>query len=113
MYCKNCGAEIKDGQPSCQNCGAAILPDNMQSVPNPPMPAKHDVPRCTCCGYVGPWKLAPILRPIDWIIAICLFFFFGAGIVYLLITAAVRSNKNNRAKICPNCKAQNLWTFIY
>ena len=110
MYCKNCGTEIKEGSVFCQNCGAT---QNTQNIPNIPVPTKHDVPRCTCCGYTGPWKLAPIVRPIDWVIAICLFFFFGAGIVYLLITIAIRANKNNRSKICPSCKARNLWTFIY
>ena len=107
MYCKNCGSEMAETAQKCDKCGAAIV----EGVAS--QPTKHDVPKCTCCGYEGPWKVAPLIRPIDWVIGIGLLFFFGGGLVYLLITAIVRSNKSNRAKICPNCKSKNLWTFLY
>jgi hypothetical protein len=74
---------------------------------------KHSTPKCTSCGMVTQWKVGPILRPIDWVIAIVLFFFFGTGLIYLLIVFVIRSNPNNREKICPNCGARNMWTFVY
>ena len=40
------------------------------------VPVTHDVPKCTCCGYVGPWKIRPIIRPVDWVITL-FFLFFG------------------------------------
>lgn len=74
----------------------------------------HDVPKCTCCGHVGPWKVDPLLTPMHWVIGIVLLFFgFVPGIIYLGVVAAIRSNKNNRGKTCTNCKAKNLFTFIY
>lgn len=112
MYCKNCGAEIKEGQAFCQNCGGnATQSYNEQS--NNYVPTKHDVPRCTCCGYTGPWKIDSLLRPIDWVLSICLLPLAGAGFFYFITVIAVRANKSRRAKICPSCKARNLWTFIY
>lgn len=109
MYCKNCGTELENGQTFCKNCGAP-MEDNKATASTP---MKHEVPKCTCCGYVGQWKLESILRPIDWVLGICLLPFAGAGIFYFITVIAVRSNKNRRAKICPQCKARNLWTFLY
>lgn len=75
---------------------------------------KHDVPKCTCCGYVGRWKTEPVIRAIDWVIGIVLLLFgFIPGIVYFIVVAIIRSNENNRGKICPQCNAKNLWTFFY
>lgn len=75
---------------------------------------RHDVPKCTCCGYVGQWEIEPLIRPMDWVIGIAFTFLAcGSGLVYLGVVAAIRSNKDNRAKICPACKARNLFTFIY
>lgn len=77
-------------------------------------PTKHDVPKCTCCGHVGPWKEEAALTGKHWIIGLILMIFgFVPGLIYLLVTLAVRSGKNNRAKICRNCDARNLFTFIY
>ena len=74
----------------------------------------HDVPRCTACGNVGPWKVESLLRPVDWVIGIVLMVLgFIPGVVYLGVTIAIRSNKDRRAKICPKCKAKNMFTFQY
>lgn len=75
---------------------------------------KHDVPRCTCCGNVGPWKVEPVLLGKHWAIGIVLMIFgFVPGLVYLGITVAIRSNEDHRAKICTSCKARNMFTFLY
>jgi len=77
-------------------------------------PTKHDVPKCTCCGYVGPWKEEPVLTGKHWVIGIVLMVFgFVPGLIYLGVSVAIRSGKGKRSKICTNCKAQNLFTFIY
>jgi len=74
---------------------------------------QHDTPKCLSCGTVTQWKIEPVLKPINWIIALGLLVFFGAGLVYLVVVALIRSNPNNRAKICPRCGARNMWTFLY
>lgn len=74
---------------------------------------KHSVPKCTHCGYEGEWKLESLVRPMDIIITILLLFFWGAGLIYLLVVVLIRMNPDNRAKICPSCQAKNLWTFYY
>lgn len=74
---------------------------------------RHDIPKCTCCGYVGSWDVEPVLLPMHWAIGILLLLFCGTGILYLILVAAIRANKNNRAKICKNCKAHNMFTFMY
>lgn len=72
------------------------------------------IPKCTCCGAITKWKLDPVIRGIDWLIFfVLLLFFFVPGFIYLIIVAVIRSNPNNRDKICPKCGARNLWTFIY
>lgn len=76
-------------------------------------PTSHKYPKCTHCGYEGEWKLEPIFRPMDWIIGILFMFALGSGLVYLIVVGLLRSNKDRRAKICPHCKARNLWTFLY
>lgn len=111
MYCKNCGTEMENGQLFCKNCGASMTQD--VKIQTSSAPTKHDVPQCTCCGYTGPWKVDSLLRPIDWVLGICLIPFAGAGIFYFITVMAIRANKKRRAKICPQCKARNLWTFIY
>ena len=74
---------------------------------------KHDVPKCTCCGNVGPWKVEPVLRGIDWVIGIALMILgFVPGIVYLVVVFALRSKEDKRAKICPKCKAKNMFTSL-
>lgn len=74
---------------------------------------RHHVPKCTCCGYVGEWKVASLVRPIDIVIFLLFFLFWGAGFIYLIVVILIRLNPDRRAKICPQCKAKNLWTFYY
>ncbi|MBQ2974183.1 MAG: zinc ribbon domain-containing protein [Clostridia bacterium] len=109
MFCPNCGKENANGATICDSC---YTPLNNQ--PRQQVPEKHDVPMCTGCGYKGNWKLGPILRPMDYVIGIVLLIFgVVPGIIYIGTVAAIRSNKDRREKICPKCKAKNLWTFIY
>lgn len=105
MFCQNCGTNMIDGAAVCPKCGYRR---NVQSVP-----VQHEVPRCQSCGYTGKWKVESILRPIDWVLGILLLFAFGSGLIYFLVVFLIRCNKNRRDKICPECKARNLWTFIY
>lgn len=127
--CPSCGLPLREHANFCQSCGAAangsVNAPSQQAVATPSVaPAPYNqplahytpqntLPKCLSCGAVTPWEVEPLVRPIDWIITAVLFFFFGSGLVYLLIVIAVRSNANNRAKICPHCRAQNLWTFQY
>ncbi len=134
MFCSNCGHQNADGAKFCAGCGGqlttnALAPQyNAPQYANPqpgyaqqgyaqpnyaPQEVYHRLPKCTHCGHVGEWDVGPVIRPIDWIIGICLLFFFGGGLIYLLIVAAVRSNKDRREKVCRNCKAKNLFTFNY
>ena len=144
ISCENCGAELPDEAVQCDKCGAEFIegslptepseyqtPPQLSQTPPPyqsaqqpqwqgqgaPMwsaPAKHDIPKCTCCGYIGPWKMEPIIRPMDWVIGIALFIFAcGSGLIYLGVVAAIRANQDNRAKLCAHCGARNLFTFIY
>lgn len=110
MFCQGCGAKNEDTAVSCVACGQLL----QSAVYLKPAETKHDVPKCTRCGYVGNWKLDSLLRPVDIVLGI-LFLFLGVipGLVYLGVVMAVRSNKDRRAKICPQCKARNLWTFLY
>ena len=77
-------------------------------------PTKHDVPKCTCCGHVGPWKVRSLFTPMEIILAI-VFLCLGVvpGIIYIFVHISSYGNKNNRAKICTNCKAKNMFTFLY
>ncbi|MCF2683524.1 FHA domain-containing protein [Faecalicatena contorta] len=80
---------------------------------NPTGNTYHPVPKCTHCGYVGAWKVESLLLPHHIIIFLLFLFFWGAGFIYLIIVIIIRLNKDRRAKICPQCKARNLWTFNY
>lgn len=112
MFCPKCGKEVANGNSFCNHCGAPMNGQPVQ-VAQPAM-QKHTDPQCTCCGYVGKWKLGPILRPMDYVIGIILLFLgVVPGICYLGTVILIRSNKDRREKICPKCKAKNLWTFIY
>lgn len=109
--CQHCNSSIEDNAMFCPNCGTSTsgVTNQQQYVQQ-----KHDVPKCTHCGYVGHWKSGPILRPMDFIIGI-IFLFLGVvpGIIYLVTVALIRSNEDRREKICPQCKSNNLWTFLY
>ncbi len=75
---------------------------------------KHDVPMCTHCGHIGPWKVSPVIRPVDWVIGVLLLLFGCVpGLVYLAVVAIIRSNEDRRSKICTNCGSKNLFTFFY
>ncbi len=114
MFCTKCGKEVKDGMKFCANCGNPV--ENVQEVTEVKNTGstKRDVPKCTHCGYEGQWKVGPLLRPIDFIIGI-IFLIFGVvpGLIYIGVVAAIRSNEDNREKICPKCNSKNLWTFFY
>lgn len=73
----------------------------------------HATPKCTHCGYVGEWKLESLLLPHHIIIFLIFLFFWGAGLIYLIVILIIRMRPDSRAKICPHCKARNLWTFYY
>ncbi|MBP3378850.1 MAG: zinc ribbon domain-containing protein [Clostridia bacterium] len=141
MFCTNCGQKNNDGAKFCAGCGCALVSNSSERTEqatqytpapqyNAPQPyyaqpnyaqpnygqhpeSYHKQPKCTHCGHIGEWDIGPVIRPIDWVIGICLLFFFGGGLIYLVIVAAVRSNKDRREKICRNCKAKNLFTFNY
>jgi hypothetical protein len=74
---------------------------------------RHPVPKCLNCGAITQWTVEPILLARHIIIFLILLLFFGAGLIYLLIVLVIRSGSNARSKICPNCGAHNLWTFLY
>lgn len=112
MFCKDCGSEIPEGAAHCGKCGAPV--DEGKQNLNPTGPIRRSVPQCTHCGYVGEWKLGPVLRGMDIIIGLVLMLLgVVPGLVYMGVVAVIRSNKDNREKICPKCKAKNLWTFQY
>jgi hypothetical protein len=83
------------------------------SPPATANPTTHQVPKCLSCGHVGPWKVDGLFRPMDWLIGLGFLVFFGTGLVYMLVVGLIRLNKNNRAKICTNCKARNMFAFQY
>ena len=80
-------------------------------------PVQHPVPKCTCCGHIGPWQVEPVFRPLDWVLTI-LFLLIGIvpGIIYAIVVIAIRSGSHGdhyRAKTCTQCGAKNLFTFLY
>lgn len=77
------------------------------------VPTRHDVPHCLNCGYVGPWRVEGILRPMDWVIGLIFMLAAGTGLIYLGVVALIRMNSNNRAKICASCKSRNMFSFQY
>src|ERR1035437_10286484 len=79
----------------------------------PPQEYQHQVPRCLSCGWIGPWKTEPILLPRHIVVFLLLLLVFGAGFVYLLVVIIMRSSARGRPKICPNCGARNMHTFMY
>lgn len=72
---------------------------------------RHTTPKCLSCGTITPWRQESLLLPRHFLIFFLLFWFFGAGFIYLLVVIAMRSGE--RPKICPSCGARNLWTFLY
>ena len=78
------------------------------------IPTTHDVPKCTSCGFVGPWKVGALFTPLEIIIAI-VFLCLGVvpGLIYIGIHIARYGSKSNRPKYCTRCKAKNMFTFLY
>lgn len=114
MFCQKCGSQNPDNAVQCASCGQPMQNAVPVQIPVQTQPVKHDVPRCTCCGYVGEWKLDSVFRPVDFVIGIILLILgIFPGIIYFATVGLIRSNKDRRAKICPSCKAKNLWTFFY
>lgn len=110
MFCQKCGAKNPENANNCFSCGQQLTASMQQDMSQ----QKHDIPRCTCCGYIGEWKLDSLFRPVDFVIGIILIFLgVVPGIIYFATVGLIRSNKDRRAKICPKCKARNLWTFFY
>ncbi len=106
-YCSKCGKEMIDEAIVCTNCGCSC--SELKEKPE-----EHDIPKCTCCGNIAPWKKGPVLRGIDFIIGLVLLLLgVVPGIIYLLVVGIVRSNEKNREKICRKCGARNLFTYIY
>lgn len=136
MFCRNCGTQMADTASFCIGCGQQLSPPNVPMVPMPmmrqptpmqgqPIPMQGQIPmgnpyaqprvipQCTCCGYIGDFKAGPLLKGSDWVIFLALLFLFGSGFIYLIITIVSRSNPANREKICPNCRSQNMFTYVY
>lgn len=113
MYCSKCGKKLKEDAKFCDQCGTKIETIAISSKKEESN-QRNEVPKCTHCGYIGNWKIAPILRPVDYVIGI-IFLFLGIvpGLIYIGVVVAIRSNEDNREKICPKCNAKNLWTFFY
>ena len=113
MYCTECGSSLNEGYTICPSCGK-FQDGSSYPQANTSYRRTRSVPKCTCCGYVGQWNVEPLFRPMDWVIGIVGgMITFGFGLAYFLVVGLIRSNKERRDKICPNCKARNLWTFIY
>ncbi len=74
----------------------------------------HQVPKCLACGNVEKWKIEPVFRGVDRVIGIVLLIMgVVPGLIYLGTVGLIRSNKNNRAKICKKCGSRNMFTFTY
>ncbi len=101
-----------------QNTTYQPLTNNAQPTQeNNQQQTTHNVPKCNCCGHIGPWKEDPVFRPVDWILTI-VFLLLGIfpGIAYAVVVLAIRSGKHGdgyRNKRCTNCGAKNMFTFIY
>lgn len=100
MFCKNCGKEIDDNAAVCIHCGVMVA-NNASQQQNAPV--YHPVPKCTKCGYIGEFKSGKLFRPMDWAIGLVTLLLAGLGLLYFIIIAIIRSDKNKREKICPHC----------
>lgn len=115
MFCEKCGKELAGDAKFCGSCGIPVGSSSSNQAPQQEeTPMQHDIPKCTCCGHIGPWKVGPILRPIDFVIGIILLVLgFIPGLVYFGVVATIRLNEKNREKTCTKCNARNLFTFVY
>jgi len=117
MFCSQCGKEFGEDVRFCPVCGFEINGAQAQHTApknEPTKPRTHTVPKCNCCGKVGDWKVAPLFRGVDYVLGIALLIFgIVPGIIYFGVVGLIRSNKDNRSKICRKCGAKNMFTYIY
>lgn len=122
MFCSNCGKKLEDGAGFCSSCGAKVIgAQNNQSNLNDQNstvtingPSYHTIPKCSYCGNIEEWKVGPLFRPLDYVIGIALLLFgFVPGLIYMGVVGLIRSNKDNREKICKKCGAKNMFTNMY
>lgn len=115
--CSGCGTAFVGGARFCASCGlhrvALAQPTRLPSPNLSGIAAAARVPKCLSCGYIGIWTVEALLLPRHLIIAAIFLFFWGGGLIYIIVTAVMRSNENSRAKICPRCAARNMWTFDF
>lgn len=110
MFCSNCGKENSNEAKFCSSCGTR-LGDEIQKDTSP---KTRDVPKCTCCGHIGKWKVGPIFRPMDYVVGIGLLIFgVVPGIIYMAVVGLIRYDEKNREKICQKCNARNMFTHMY
>ena len=116
MFCSKCGKTLEENTKFCASCGTEVSETSSHQTTSDTSdtPKRHDVPKCTYCGHIEEWKVGPLLRPIDIAIGIILLLFgFVPGVVYLGVVAIIRSNNDNREKICKKCGAKNMFTNMY
>lgn len=111
MFCKNCGTEISNGAATCPNCQQPVV--EQVTYVQQPASQSHPTPKCTCCGHVGEMKAGPILTTSDWLWFFMLLFLAGAGFIFLAFRLITRADPKKREKICPNCGAKNMYTYVY
>lgn len=119
-FCSNCGTKLEDGAIFCSNCGTKVNggqppnQTNQNSTATVNGQTYHSAPKCTHCGNIDEWKVGPLFRSLDYVVGVILLFFgFVPGLVYLGVVGLIRSNKDNREKICKKCGAKNMFTNIY
>lgn len=119
MFCSNCGKKFEDGVVFCSSCGTKVngtqdyqINQNSTMIANGP--SHHTIPKCNYCGNIEEWKVGPLFRPLDYVVGIALLLFgFIPGLTYMGVVGLIRSNKDNREKICKKCGAKNMFTNMY
>ena len=119
MFCSNCGKNLEDDVEFCSSCGAKVnTTQNDQNGQNSTITSKgashHTIPKCNYCGNIEEWNIGPLFRPLDYVVGIALLFFgIFPGLIYMGVVGLIRSNKDNREKICKKCGAKNMFTNMY
>jgi len=115
-YCTNCGNVINDGDTQCAKCGAAVNSQTGagQAQNSGYIPTTHDIPKCTCCGHIGPMKTEALFTPMEIFLAI-FFLILGVvpGLIYIGVHILRFGSKKNRRKICTKCKSKDMYTYVY
>lgn len=128
MNCSSCGSLLNPGAKYCTHCGAEVVqveviepvynnyqrPNQQVPLMQPQYGQQRTIPKCCVCGYVGPWKMEPFFTPLQ--IGLGIFFTLFCifpGLAFFGTVALLKSNPNNRAKICAACGGRNLFTFLY